>query len=344
MISILCAGHAIGHPRQAMFLEKISELGLAKVCVLAPENWYSEKSVDMVKKNFELHYLEKVGHSFYTFRLRGLEGCIKEFRPDIIYILEEPHTIFARECKKIADVLQIPYAAFTWENIPERRFGAPYDDIEEDVIKSADVLIAGNEGAKRRLIERGGDEGKIAICPQNGIDCNIFKSMKDVEKDYDLLYVGRMSEEKGVQFINQVAEELRLEMLWVGGRGEYNPSYGNYVGWVNYSQLPKCYNKAKVFVTYPYGYNNYQEQGNFTIGESLACGTPVVCSNNGSILDFYKDAPLDIVEEADANALREVIKEALTKCDSNKEKRVKWVREHLSNEEVGKKLVKILEG
>ena len=344
MIRLLVCGHSIGHPRQAMFFEKIGELNLAKVCVLAPAGWNYETCVDIVKKNYELHNLEKVGQSFLNFRLRGLGQYIKEFRPDIIYIVEEPYTIFARECKKIAELLQIPYAVFTWENVSERRFGAPYDNIEEDVIKVADVLIAGNEGAKRRLIQRGGNKDKIAICPQNGINCDIFKQMEDVEKEYDLSYVGRMSEEKGVQFINHVAEELNLKMLWVGGRGSYNPSYGDYIGWVNYSQLPESYNKTKVFVTYPYSYNNYQEQGNFTIGESLACGTPVVCSDNGSILDFYKDAPLDIVEEADVDGLREVIKKILPKYNFGKENRVQWVRRNLSNEEVGKKLVRILSG
>lgn len=340
---VVC-GHSIGHPRQAMFFEKIAELGLANISMLAPEGWYTEETKGAKRENFELRNLERVGQRFHTFRLRGLGQHIKEFRPDIIYIVEEPYTIFARECKKIAELLQIPYAVFTWENVSERRFGPPYDNIEENAIKAADVLIAGNEGAKRRLILRGGNEDKIAICPQNGINCDIFKPMEDVEKEYGLSYVGRMSEEKGVRFINQVAEELKLELLWIGGRGEYTPSYGNYIGWANHLDLPKYYNMVKVFVTFPYSYNNYQEQGNFTIGESLACGTPVVCSNNGSILDFYKDAPLDIVEEADVDGLREAIKVALTKYELGRGDRIKWVRENLSNETVGKKIVKILEG
>jgi len=347
MIRLLVCGHSIGHPRQAIFLEKIGELGLAKVCVLAPENWYNEKSVDIVKENFESHYLEKVGHSFYTFRLRGLGEHIKKFRPDIIYILEEPHTIFARECKKIAELLQIQYAAFTWENIPERRFGEPFDSIEEEIIKSAAVLIAGNKGAKRRLIERGGDGNKIGICPQNGINCDIFKPMEDVEKDYDLSYVGRMSEEKGVQFIERVAKELNLEMLWVGGRGEYNPSYGNYIGWVNYSQLPECYNKAKVLVRFPYSYRGYSEQFPLTALEAMACEVPVVCSDNGSLKEVHETSPAVMINELDVEELKKKI-EWLTgdpeaRRELGKEGR-KFVMKTYSNEEVTKKLVEILGG
>ena len=347
MISIICAGHSLGHPRQAMFLEKIGELNLAKVCVLAPENWYYEKSVDIVKKNFELHHLEKVGHSFYTFRLRGLEGYIKEFRPDIIYILEEPHTIFTRECKKIAERLGVPYAAFTWENVSERRFGEPFDSIEEEVIKSADVLIAGNEGAKRRLIARGREEGKIDVCPQNGINCDVFKPMEDVEESYDLSYIGRMAEEKGVRFIERVAAELNLEMLWVGGRGSYNPSYGDYIGWITYSQLPAYYNKAKMLVRFPYSYKGYSEQFPLAALEAMACEVSVVCSDNGSLKEVHKTSPAVMITELDVEELKKKIEWLIGDPEARRElgeKGRKFVTGKYSNEEVAKKLVEILGG
>ncbi len=347
MIKLLVAGHSVGHPRPEMFFEEIAKLGLAKVCALAPENWHHEKCIDIVKGNYELHNLENVGYSFYTFRLRGLEGYIKEFRPDLLYIMEEPHTIFARECKNIAERLQIPYAVFTWENISERRFGKPFDSIEEEIIKSADVLIAGSEGAKRRLIARGGSEDKIGTCPQNGINCDIFKPMEDVEKEYDLSYIGRMAEEKGLRFIEQVAKELNLKMLWVGGRGSYNPSYGNYSSWVKYPQLPKYYNKAKVLVRFPYSYRGYSEQFPLTGLEAMACGVPVVCSDNGSLKEVHKTSPAVMINELDVEELKKKIEwlvgDVGARRKLGKEGR-KFVVGTYSNKEVGKKLVEILGG
>ena len=347
MIRLVVCGHSIGHPRQAMFFEKIAELGLAKVCVLAPETWHSEKCASAKKENFELHNLETVGRNFYVFRLRGLGSYIKEFHPDMIYIVEEPHTIFARECKKIAKLLQIPYAIFTWENIPERRFGAQFDSIEEDVIKSADVLIAGNKGAKRRFLQRGGDGNKIGVCPQNGINCDMFKPMEDVEKVYDLTYVGRMSEEKGVRFINQVAEELKLEMLWVGGRGEYSPSYGDYIGWVSYLQLPRYYNTAKILARFPYSFHGYSEQFPLTGLEAMACETSVVCSDNGSLKEVHETSPAVMINELDVEELKKkiewLIKEPEVRKELGKEGR-KFVIKNYSNEEIAKKLMGILGG
>lgn len=347
MMRLLVCGHSVGHPRQAMFFEKIAELGLAKLNVLAPEGWYSEQSQDFEKENFEFHNLERVGRRFINFRLRGLGQHVKEFQPDIIYIVEEPYTVFARETKKIANLLQIPFGVFTWENVLERRYKPPHGGIEDDVIASADVLIGGSEGAKQRLLVRGGDEDKIATCPQNGINCNMFKPIKDVEKEYDLSYIGRMAEEKGLHFIEQVAEELKSNMLWAGGRGTYKPSYGNYIGWIKYSDLPKYYNKVKVLARFPYSYKGYSEQYPLTALEAMACEVPVVCSDNGSLKEVHKTSPAVMVNESDVEELKKKVKWLLSDTKARKEigeKGRKFVIETHSNEKIGKKLLDILGG
>ncbi len=328
-----------------MLFERIAALNLAECIVLCPVRWHDEACADISRHNFKLHCLEIVGKNFYTFRLRGLGEYIHEYEPDVIYIEEEPHTILARECVKIAHRESIPYAVFSWENIENRRFGEPFDSIEKEVIKSADVLIAGNEGAKRRLIARGGEEEKISICPQTGVNQDLFQPRKEIQKSYDLLYAGRLVEEKGVRFIEHVAKELQLKMLWIGGRGSFIPTYGDYIGWLpDYLQLPEYYNKTKLFVTYPYSYHGYSEQANMTIGESLACGTPVVTSNNGSIKEFYDGAPILIATEGNESVLKLAVSSALSNLEHYpREEGIEWIRQNLSNNVVGKKLVEILE-
>ena len=344
MLKIVVVSPALVNSRQWMLFQKIGELNLAEVLAIAPSRMYDERGVDIASHNFSLVHLETVGKSFYTMRLRGLEQYIKEFRPNILYAMVEPHTILGRECKKIGGLLQIPYAVFSWENVKDRKFGEPFDSIEQQVIKSADVLIAGNEGAKRRLITRGGEEERISICPQTGINGDIFKPMPEIDKKHDVGYVGRFVEEKGLSFIETVVEELKLSMLWVGGRGDFRPASG-YYGWRGYLELPEVYNAIKVFVTFPYSYHGYSEQMNYSIGESLASGTSVVTSNNGSIPEVYSGAPISIVEEGRELLLKEAVSFALSDLENYpREEGIKWVKANLSNEEVGKRLVKILEG
>jgi glycosyltransferase involved in cell wall biosynthesis len=331
-----------------VLFDKIGEMNLAECLVLCPSKWHDEKCIDVTKHNFELHCLETVGKSFYTFRLRGLEQYIQEFQPDVIYIEEEPHTIQARECKKIAQKENIPYAVFSWENVKDRKIGEPFDSIEQEVIKSADVLIAGNGGAKRRLIARGGEEGKISICPQTGVDTSLW-SPKDIVKTYDLVYHGRFVREKGVFYIQDVAKELGLEILWVGGRSkDFIPTYGTNAGLVDsYLKLPEWLSQAKIGVQFPYSHNGYAEQYNFGVAELMSIGLPVIISDNGSLREVYEGSPAIIVHEEDADALKKETKKLLRDEELRTElgrKGHEWVNNNLSLEVIGRKLVKILEG
>ena len=331
-----------------MLFDKIGEMNLAECLVLCPSKWHDEKCIDVTKHNFELHCLESVGKSFYTFRLRGLEQYVKELAPDVIYIEEEPHTIQARECKKIAQKENIPYAVFSWENVVERNFGEPFNSIEKEVIKSADVLIAGNEGAKRRLRARGGEEEKISICPQTGVDTSLW-SPKDIEKTYDLVYHGRFAREKGVFYIQDVAKELGLEMLWVGGRSKaFIPTYGTNAGLVDsYLKLPEWLSQAKIGVQFPYSHNGYAEQYNFGVAELMCVGLPVIISDNGSLKEVYGKSPAIVVHEEDVSSLKKEIQNLLKDEDLRKKlgrEGREWVENNVSLEVIGKKLIKILEG
>jgi glycosyltransferase involved in cell wall biosynthesis len=236
-------------------------------------------------------------------------------------------------------------AVFTWENVLDRSFGDSNDKIEAKVIDKATFLIAGTNGAKKRLIHKGADEDKIAVCPQTGINCDLFKPMPDVEKTYDVAYIGRMVKEKGVEYIETVVKGLGLKMLWVGGRGDIKPTYGDYIGWADYLKMPEYYNKTKLFVTYPNNYNGFYEQTNYSIPEAMACGTPVVTSTNGSIAEVYTNAPIIFVEEANEEALRGAIEDLFDYPNEGREEEgIRWVLANLSIDVIARKTMDILKG
>jgi glycosyltransferase involved in cell wall biosynthesis len=341
-MKITVTGHSLIHPRQHMLFSHMSAIGLAEVQVISPSRWGSEQCAPVSVNGYEHVCLESVGASFLSYRLRGLEEAISDFNPDILYVMEEPYTPFALRCSKIAEEHAIPMVIFTWENVLDRRFGERNDKIEAEVIAKAAILVAGNESAKKRLINKGAAEDNIAVCPQTGISTDIFKPMPDVEKTYDCAYFGRMVKEKGIEYIERVVKDLKLKMLWGGGRGDMAPSYGNYIGWIDYLRLPEYYNKTKLFVTYPYAYNGYSEQMNFSIGEAMACGLPVITSTNGSIGEVYKEAPVAFAAGANVRSLKIGLQYAQAKSEEWEKDSVKWVHGNLSLDAIAHRLLKIL--
>ncbi len=58
-------------------------------------------------------------------------------------------------------------------------------------------------------------------------DPNIF-SMQLEKKDY-YVYLGRLTQRKGIDIASQVCERLGVELI-LGGTGDYRPKYGTYIG------------------------------------------------------------------------------------------------------------------
>ncbi len=343
-MKITVTGHSLIHPRLHMLFSYMARTPKVEVQVVSPARWGKERSAPVSTLSYQHVCLESLGASFLSYRLRGLAEAISDFNPDILYVMEEPFTPFALHCSKIAKEQGIPMAVFTWENVLDRYFGERNDTIEKEVIAKATILVAGNEGAKKRLMSKGAAEDKIAICPQTGISTDIFKPMPNVEKTYDCAYFGRMVKEKGIDYIEGVVKDLKLKMLWGGGRGDMTPSYGDCIGWIDYLRLPEYYNKTKVFVTYPYAYNGYSEQMNFSIGEAMACGLPVITSTNGSIGEVYKEAPVAFAAEANVRSLKIGLQYAQAKSEEWEKDGVKWVQGNLSLDVIARRLLKILKG
>ena len=341
---ITVTGHSVSHVRQTLFFKTLA--GIAdSVQVIGPVQWGSERYQSQSATNYEHVCLDTIGRNMIQFTLRGLEGYIEEFKPDILYIMEEPYTVFAAKCIRIAEKTDIPTALFTWENVSNRDFGAQRDQLEREVLAKTDILIAGNNGAKMRLMDKGVDETKISVCPQVGIDTTLFQPDPNIAKIYDCGYFGRLVKEKGVEQIEKVVRDLYLGMLWIGGRGDLTPSYGDYIGWLDYQKLPRYYNNIICFVHFPYAHNGYSEQFAYTLGEAMACGTPVISSRNGSIADVYQGAPIIFVEEGNEEMLSGAIAYVTANPPRQGKRRegMNWVKANLANQVIAKRLVGILE-
>lgn len=148
----------------------------------------------------------------------------------------------------------------------------------------------------------------------NGIDMNLFPfSEKGGE---DLLFVGRINPNKGVAEAVQAAIKADARLLIVG-----TPNEGAYwdekikpflndkiksVGFVPYNELYKYYGSAKALLV-PI---QWEEPFGLVMAEAMACGTPVIAFNRGSVPEVVADGKTGFV----VNTIDEMV-EAIGKVD-----------------------------
>ena len=145
----------------------------------------------------------------------------------------------------------------------------------------------------------------------NGIDISLF----DFSEDYDnyLVFLGRMSPEKGALEAIQISEKLGEKLVMAGAIHSWDEDYfvnkikpkiDNksiiFLDEVDDFQKNKLLNRAKALVA-PI---QWEEPFGLTFIESMACGTPVIALNRGSANEIVIDGVTGII----ASSISEIYK------------------------------------
>ena len=173
----------------------------------------------------------------------------------------------------------------------------PYKFLGKMIFSRADTVICISEYEKR-LVESDFNVAEKTIKIPNGLNLSEFKSLKrrkNENKEKMLLYVGRLEEYKGVQYIIQSLPELQDFKLRIVGKGPYENELhniteklgvGDRIEWLknlSREELLDCYADADIFLML----SSHESYG-ITAAEALASGTPCVVAK-GSALDEFVD-------------------------------------------------------
>lgn len=137
-----------------------------------------------------------------------------------------------------------------------------------------------------------------------------------------ILFVGRLVEIKGVQYLIRAMERVDALLVVVGdgplreNLEEEARQYGEriiFMGAKSHQQLAEIYASADIFVAPSITSDNGGQEGfGLTILEAMASGLPVVASRTGGIVDLIEDGKDGIlVEERNVSALSEAINKLL---------------------------------
>lgn len=203
-----------------------------------------------------------------------------------------------------------------------------YRTAQSTVVKTADHITVNSEATKKELLSRfPWAAGKVSVVPM-GIDTDLFRPSRERRNPNTLLFVGRLSEQKGLQYLLQAMPSIisafpraRLEIV---GEGPYREAlvrlveslelsgHVEFLGSLPHAALPSKYRKAAVVVQPSLSGKSGTEAFGLTIVESMACGCPVISTRVGGIPSLISHGKTGIlVNEKNPRALGRAVNDLL---------------------------------
>ena len=229
-------------------------------------------------------------------------------------------------------------------------------------IQSCKKIITISKNNNEAVVARFPEAREKVVTLKNGYDPKVFylknydkkeilKKYK-IEKEYEkiVLYAGRLTENKGIDVLLKAAskyEDGKTLTIIAGGGGllktlkkhakELNLKDIAFVGDQSQRKLSKLYNIADVLAV-----PSRVEGFGLVAVEALACGTPVVATNNGGMVDFINEKVGALVDVEDDIALEKEISKILSgKRVFERTSLANYAKENYSQEVVIKQLINL---
>ena len=263
----------------------------------------------------------------YNAYLRTSIEAVSSFNPEIIHVF---HTAFLPGIARILKVLfGIKFIITTHGSdleylTKDRRLIGLINDAN----RVARYITAVSEHTRRKYLTMFGynlkHKTKVIM---GGVDISNFKKdekkIDQINKKYNLsgkkvvLYTGRLTKSKGVEYLIKAARDIRGTVIIVGGGQEQqnlealiktanlkNVIMTGYIKPEDSGIFHSFYERADVYVS-P---SVWEEPLGLTILEAMAAGTPVVATKKGGMLSVIKDGENGFfIRARNSNQIAEVV-------------------------------------
>ncbi len=264
-----------------------------------------------------LHILNGIAAYLTAFRKLTKNG----FRPDLIYAHKSfPAGYVGWKLKKILNTpvvtmeFQGPFSSYFNEPYRGKRVINTIKNVDRTIytkFQLKEIQAYGVNVDRLGLIHFGVDTGRFCF------DSESYKRRKSEIKSgkIKLLVVGRVEEAKGIRYLIQAIEILKVEFPYItlsivgpldkGGRGILDSikakGLGNNISYMGISlleELPSVINNHDILIS-----PSLHETFGLTIIEAMACGKPVVGTKCGGPEETVNKKTGVLVEKANAEAL-----------------------------------------
>lgn len=257
---------------------------------------------------------------------RHVSKELKNKEYDILIAYENSSLLSFREARKAGKITVLDLAQVHHDMISDLRDKYPsfrtvlkndqlfkkVNSCKTQQNKFVDYFFVLSEMAKLSLLQSGVSEDKIYLL-NLGFDPEKFRLKKSKsEGDFTVLFVGSVTRRKGVHLLIEAFKKLdipgaRLQIVGPAGDAadlvQRLPANAEYLPFLPHEQLVKYYQHADVFV-----FPSYLDSWAMVVLEAMACGTPVIISENTGSKDVVKYGGGFIVPVDDVNILVEKIR------------------------------------
>jgi len=322
-LKIWVVSHAYVTPVNHDKLRALAALDDVELTLVVPNSWRTATGV-VTLPAFDTPYpvvVSRIARSgrIGAYRYRDLDP-LRRARPDIVHAEVEPWSLAALQLVRAAG--KAPVVLFTWENLEgPRRFASRV--IERVVLRRVRHVIAGNHGARARMLRRGVPAGRVTVLPQLGVDPARYATGDAARARAAgaphaagapvVGFVGRVVPEKGVDVLVEALASIDARLLVVGDgaarsalqacTSRWPAGKAVFVGAAADADVPNHLACMDVLVLPSRTTPSWAEQFGHVLIEAMAAGVPVVGSSSGAIPEVIGEAGV-VFPDGDAHALR----------------------------------------
>lgn len=188
-----------------------------------------------------------------------------------------------------------------WETIPHNNESlARKKAWKVEARRHIDHFITPTNRAEQALIKEGVDAHRISLI-RVGVDLNRFKPVKPRKHIKNILFIGRVEEEKGISDLLEMAQRIPKGInLTIIGQGKYRmPSIPNvHRAQLPYSSIHKAYQDADLFILPSRATPTWEEQYGMVLIEAMASGLPIITTKTGAIPEVVGPAAFLVKERS----------------------------------------------
>ena len=313
----------------AAYRRKLDEIAarpeVERLVVVTPPQWREPggRALDLEPPTGPIAYDLRVepirfNGNYHLFFWPGLERVLRDVRPDLVHLDEEPYNVATAHGSWLASRYGARSLFFTWQNLL-RHYPPPFRWIERGVLKHSDYALAGS-GEALQVLRTKGYRGPASVIPQFGVDPTLFAPGAPALEDPPVIgFIARLVEEKGIFVLLAALAGLpgawHLHVVGTGpleGKARRRAAQlglSERISWekgIASTRVPDRLRTFSILVQPSLTRAHWKEQFGRAVMEAMACGVAVVGSASAEIPNVIGDAGL-LVPEGDATALRDAI-------------------------------------